>query len=99
MTKTTVPESARLEDLLDFPALIPAKAVSHKGVSREEFHSALLELTIVHVPGFHAELITIRESSSGNYYSATLSVTVDTADQFRQLDAALRAHPLVKLVL
>lgn len=99
MTQTTPPASARLEDLLEFPALIPAKAVSHKGVAKDEFHAALLELTVVHVPGFHAELISIRESSSGNYFSATLSVTVDNADQFRTLDAALRAHPLVKLVL
>ncbi|WP_255988752.1 DUF493 domain-containing protein [Chitinolyticbacter albus] len=94
------PTGGKLEDLLTFPAVIPVKAVSLKGADAAEFEATVVAVTIVHVPGFTAgELVTIRASSSGSYYSATLSITFESADQFRLLDAALRAHPHVQLVL
>lgn len=89
----------KLEDLLQFPALIPVKAVSHKGVAEETFRLELVDLTARLVPGFTFELISIRASSSGNYYAATLSATFANIDQFHALDAALKAHPLVRMVL
>ncbi|MBS1155606.1 MAG: hypothetical protein H6R07_1530 [Proteobacteria bacterium] len=89
----------KLEDLLQFPALIPVKAVSHKGVAEEVFRLELVDLTARLVPGFTIELISIRASSSGNYYAATLLATFHTIDQFHALDAALKTHPLVRMVL
>ncbi|GAA5787462.1 hypothetical protein GCM10007860_29060 [Chitiniphilus shinanonensis] len=95
---TDVP-SQKLEDLVTFPALIPVKAVSHKNTDQSEFHAALVDVTALHVPGFHAGLVTIRTSSAGNYFAATLSVTFESVDQVHALDAALRGHPLVRMVL
>ena len=89
----------KLEDLLQFPALIPVKAVSHKGVTEEIFRLELIDLTARLVPGFSIELISIRASSSGNYYAVTLSATFVDIDQFHALDAALKQHPLVRMVL
>jgi uncharacterized protein len=96
MTEQALP---KLQDLVEFPVLIPVKAVSRKAVTLEVFHAELVDLTARHVPGFHAELVTIRASSSGNYFSATLSVTFQSIEQVHELDAALRAHPLVRMVL
>lgn len=92
-------ETPKLEELLEFPALIPVKAVSHKGVTAEAFRLELVDLTARVVPGFTAEWVSIRASSKGNYYAATLSATFQTIEQFHALDAALKAHPLVRMVL
>ncbi|MDR3425970.1 MULTISPECIES: YbeD family protein [Silvimonas] len=89
----------KLEDLVEFPVLIPVKAVSRKQVAQDEFHAALMEVTVQHIPGFLAELVTIRESREGNYYAATLSITFESVEQVHAIDAALRAHPLVRMVL
>lgn len=89
----------KLEDLVEFPALIPVKAISHKGIGANEFTLAMVDVTAQVVPGFTSELIAIRASSSGNYYSATLSVIFQHVDQVYALDAALREHPLVRMVL
>jgi len=96
---THQPPLPKLEELVEFPVLIPVKAVSHKSVTQEVFQAELVDLTARHVPGFHAELVVIRASSSGNYFSATLSVTFQSIEQVHALDAALRAHPLVRMVL
>ncbi|MDR3410792.1 MAG: DUF493 domain-containing protein [Formivibrio sp.] len=89
----------KLADLLEFPVLIPVKAVSHKGVAEEVFRLELIDLTAKLVPGFSVELISIRASSSGNYYAATLSPTFHNIDQFYALDAALKEHPMVRMVI
>ncbi|GGP27723.1 YbeD family protein [Silvimonas amylolytica] len=92
-------DQPKLENLVEFPVLIPVKAVSHKQVAQEEFQAMLVDLTAQHVPGFVAELVTIRPSSQGNYFAATLSITFDNVEQVHALDAALKAHPLVRMVL
>lgn len=96
MTQCSPPS---LKDLLEFPALIPVKAVSHKGITESEFIQAMLDVTAQLVPGFHSGLLSIRASNGGNYYAVTLSVTVQSPEQFHALDQALRAHPLVRMVL
>lgn len=96
---TELTEFPKLEDLLEFPALIPVKAVSHKGVTEADFCNQMVDLTARIVPGFNAQLVTIRASSSGNYYAATLSATFQNIAQFHALDAALKDHPLVRMVL
>ncbi len=92
-------EIPKLEDLVEFPALIPVKAVSHKGISEAEFCNEMIDLTARIVPGFTAQLVSLRASSNGNYHAATLSATFQNIEQFYALDAALKAHPLVRMVL
>lgn len=89
----------KLENLVEFPVLIPVKAVSKKQVELADFHSALMEVTVAHFPDFDAALVTIRPSSQGNYHAATLDITFDNIEQVHAIDAALRAHPLVRMVL
>ena len=92
-------QTPQLQDLVEFPALIPIKAVSVKGTAAETFAAELLDLTARIVPGFNCDLITLRASSAGHYYSATLSITFQNIEQFHAIDAALKAHPLVRMVL
>lgn len=92
-------ETPKLKDLLQFPALVPVKAISHKGVAEAQFRAELLDLTARIVPGFAETMISLRASSSGNYHSATLSVTFQNIEQFYALDEALKAHPLVRMLL
>ncbi|SMC28523.1 Protein of unknown function [Andreprevotia lacus DSM 23236] len=99
MTQLNNIPGKKLEELVTFPVLIPVKAVSHKQVAQDEFVAALVDVTALHVPGFHIDLVTVRASSSGNYYSATLSITFDTIEQVHAVDVALRAHPLVQMLL
>ncbi|WP_432723894.1 DUF493 domain-containing protein [Jeongeupia wiesaeckerbachi] len=96
---TNTPAPPPLEELVDFPAKLPIKAISHKQVGHDEFHAVLFALSCEHVPGVTTDVLTIRPSSAGNYFAATLMITFDNADQVRALDAALRAHPLVRMVL
>lgn len=92
-------DTPKLQDLLQFPALIPVKAVSEKGVDPAQFRQELTDLAARLVPGFHDGLLVLRASSNGNYYSATLSITFQTIEQFYAIDEALKAHPLVRMVL
>lgn len=92
-------DTPKLEDLVQFPALIPVKAVSQKGTDEALYVATLLDLTARIVPGFSSELIAMRASSGGHYHSATLSATFQNIEQFHALDAALKAHPLVRMVL
>lgn len=95
---TDIP-SQKLEDLVTFPVLIPVKAVSHKNITKEAFIQEIVQVTILHVPDFLEEKIEIRASSSGNYYALTLMITFAHVEQVHALDAALRAHPMVRMVL
>lgn len=91
--------SQKLEDLVTFPAVIPVKAVSQKNLAEADFRAAVLLVTQTHVPAFQDEHISMRASSAGSYFSATLMVTFDSVEQVYALDSALRAHPLVLRVL
>ncbi|WP_410500184.1 YbeD family protein [Chitinibacter sp. S2-10] len=95
---TEIP-SQKLEDLVTFPVLIPVKAVSQKNIDEAEFRAAVYAVTREHVTTFLEEHISIRVSSAGSYYSATLMITFEHVDQVYAVDAALRAHPLVLRVL
>ncbi|WP_035853716.1 YbeD family protein [Deefgea rivuli] len=95
---TDIP-SQKLEDLVTFPVLIPVKAVSHKSITHTEFAAEVLALTQVHIVDFTEALIEHRASSSGNYHALTLMITFANIEQVHALDAALRAHPMVRMVL
>ncbi len=95
---TDIP-SQKLEDLVTFPVLIPVKAVSQKNIAQEVFVQEVMQVILLHVPDFTEEKIEIRASSSGNYHSLTLMITFEHIDQVHGLDAALRAHSMVRMVL
>lgn len=95
---TDIP-SQKLEDLVTFPVLIPVKVVSHKTISQADFIDEVLQLTLQYVPDFDKEKIEVRASSSGNYHAMTLMITFANVEQVHELDAALRAHDMVRMVL
>ena len=95
---TDIP-SQKLEDLVPFPVLIPVKAVGNKNIAQEVFVQEVLQVTILHVPDFVEEKIEIRASSSGNYHALTFMITFEHVDEVHALDSALRAHPMVRMVL
>ncbi len=75
------------------------KETPNQGVPVDDPPQHPSHLTARIVPGFSAELVSIRASSNGNYYAATLSATFQNIEQFYALDAALKVHPLVRMVL
>ncbi len=91
--------SQKLEDLVTFPVLIPVKVVSHKSITHAEFVKEVLLVTQGHIEDFIEDKIEHRASSSGNYHALTLMITFDNIEQVHALDAALRAHHMVRMVL
>ncbi|STR45689.1 YbeD family protein [Iodobacter fluviatilis] len=92
-------DAPNLADLVEFPAELPMKAISHKDVPHDEFHAVVYELAVLHITDFKEEWISVRTSSGGSFISVTLSATYQSADEVNALDTALRAHPLVKMVM
>ncbi|WP_297575432.1 YbeD family protein [uncultured Deefgea sp.] len=95
---TDVP-SQKLEDLVTFPVLIPVKVVSHKSISHAEFVKEIVQVTQGLIADFVEDQIEHRASSSGNYHALTLMITFENVEQVHALDAALRAHHMVRMVL
>ena len=82
---------------IEFPcADYPIKVM---GVSGVEFQEYVLATTEIHAPGFDTGKVVIKDSSKGTYQSMTLLITATGEQQLSDLNAALRASHLVKIVL
>ncbi len=63
------------------------------------FSEYVLTVTERHAPGFDAEKIEMRESSSGNYISLTIWITATGKEQLSRLNTELRKNKMVRMVL
>jgi putative lipoic acid-binding regulatory protein len=95
MTNHT-PVPAPAKSLLTFPSTVPVTAIGKRVDNLAQEISATVR-TIV--PGFDPATIELRASKANNYLAVAFSVYFESRAQMDELDAALRAHPLVKLVL
>jgi len=82
---------------IEFPC--PDYPVKILGVSGLEFREYVLSTVEVHAPGFDATRISMKESSKGTFESITVFITATGESQLRDLNSALRASDLVKIVL
>lgn len=82
---------------IEFPCTdYPVKIM---GISGAEFQQYVLEVVGIHAPGFDTASMTIKDSSKGTYQSITLMITATGEQQLSDLNSALRASELVKIVL
>ena len=86
-------QAARIE----FPC--PDYPVKIMGVSGVEFQDYVLEIVQTFAPGFDRTKLAIKDSSKGTYQSITVLITATGEQQLSDLNSALRASDLVKIVL
>jgi uncharacterized protein len=91
---TADPGSAK--SLLTFPSTIPVTAIGQRVDNLAQEISAAVRAI---VPGFDPATIEMRASKGNNYLAVAFSVHFESREQLDAVDAALRAHPLIKIVL
>jgi uncharacterized protein len=84
------------ESLIQFPALVPVTAIG-KRVDNLAHSIATTVHTVV--ADFDPATIELRASKANNYLAVAFTVRFENKAQMEALDAALRANPLVKVVL
>ncbi|GGX54200.1 MULTISPECIES: DUF493 family protein [Undibacterium] len=84
------------DSLIEYPSEFPIKIM---GVMHDNFAQTIVELIVLHDPGFHAGKMDMRASSKGTYLSLTATVTATSREQLDNLYRALSGHPMVKVVL
>ena len=82
---------------IEFPC--PDYPVKIMGVSGAEFREFALNTVEQFAPGFDASRISIKESGKGTFESITVFITATGEQQLSDLNDALRASDLVKMVL
>lgn len=82
---------------IEFPC--PDYPVKIMGESGVEFQEYVLQTVEVHAPGFDAAKVVVKDSSKGTYQSITVLITATGEQQLSDLNTALRASDLVKIVL
>lgn len=94
-----VPESGSQPEppKIEFPC--PDYPVKIMGVSGVEFQQYVLETLEVHAPGYDRGRVSIKASSKATFESMTVFITATGQEQLAELNAALRASELVKIVL
>jgi uncharacterized protein len=84
------------KSLLTFPSTVPVTAIGKRVDNLAQEISATVR-TIV--PRFDPTTIELRASKANTYLAVAFSVHFESRAQMEELDAALKAHPLVTLVL
>lgn len=84
------------KSLIEYPCDFPIKVM---GRTHNEFQPTIAALVQTLVPGFDAQSITSRPSSSGNYTGLTITVRVESQDQLDTIYRALHGHEMVSVVL
>jgi uncharacterized protein len=84
------------KSLLTFPSTVHVTAIGKRVDNLAQEISATVR-TIV--PHFDPTTIELRASKANNYLAVAFSVHFESRAQMEELDAALKAHPLVQIVL
>lgn len=84
------------DTLIEFPCDFPIKVM---GTRTDDFAQTIVEIVLRHAPGFAADTVEMRTSSSGNYLSITCTVRAESKAQLDNLYRELSGHPAVKVVL
>jgi uncharacterized protein len=90
------PTPVPAKSLLTFPSTVPVTAIGVRVDNLAQEVSATVRSII---PGFDPTTIELRASKANNYLAVAFDVYFESRAQMEQLDAALKAHPLVTLVL
>lgn len=80
------------ETLLEFPCRFPIKAAGRAGVGLE---ALVIEIVRRHAPDLDETLVSVRESSAGNWVSVTLVIEATSKTQLDAIYRELSAHEQV----
>lgn len=94
--KTTAETSPTPESLIEYPSLFPIKVL---GLNHPQFVTEITHLAKQFDTEFDASKIALRNSSSDNYLSITITIKATSREQLDNLYRALSAHSMVKFVL
>lgn len=81
---------------IEFPCAYPIKVM---GVASATFEREVVAVIERHAPGFAAEDVSSRPSSSGNYLSVTVVIQATGTEQLTAMFQELKATTDVKMVL
>ena len=84
------------KEILQFPCLIPLKAV---GSQREDFEIFVLEIVRKHVVEVIADDVTRRASGGGKYLAVTVPFIADSREQLEAIYRELSSHERVKFLI
>jgi putative lipoic acid-binding regulatory protein len=84
------------DTLLEFPCRFPIKAAGRAGVGLE---ALVIEIVRRHAPDLDETLVSVRESSAGNWVSVTLIVEATSKAQLDAIYRDLSAHEHVAWAL
>jgi putative lipoic acid-binding regulatory protein len=84
------------ESLIQFPADVPVTAI---GMRVDHLANSIAETVRAVMPDFDPTTIELRASKAKTYLAVAFTVRFENKEQMHAVDAALRANPLVKVVL
>lgn len=84
------------KEILQFPCLIPLKAV---GSQPEDFEIFVLEIVRKHVVEVIADDVTRRASGGGKYLAVTVPFIADSREQLEAIYRELSSHERVKFLI
>lgn len=84
------------ESIIEFPLDFPIKVM---GAQHPEFAATILNVVREYAPATTEKHLRTRDSSKGNYLSATVTIRAESQEQLDNIYRALSAHPMVKMVL
>ena len=82
--------------LIEFPARIPVTAI---GKRVDHLANSICDTVRSVIPDFDPASIEMRASKANNYLAVAFTVLFENKAQMEALEAALRANPLVKIVI
>jgi putative lipoic acid-binding regulatory protein len=91
-----MPDIPPEQSLITYPSAFPIKVM---GEQVEGFVEAVVAVARHFDPGFDADTIERRPSSTGRYLGLTITVTATSREQLDELYRTLSTHPMVKIVL
>jgi hypothetical protein len=84
------------ETLLTFPSEFPIKVMGRNDVT---FEKLVADTIAIHVEGFDAGSLTVRESNGGKFLAVTAVFTAQSKAQVDAIYQSLSKHPSVLMVL
>lgn len=91
-----MPDIPPEQSLITYPSAFPIKVM---GEQVEGFVEAVVAVAQHFDPGFDANTVEHRPSSTGRYLGLTITITATSREQLDELYRTLSTHPMVKVVL
>ena len=74
---------------IEFPFAYPVKVM---GFATPDYKQFVMDVMEIHAPGFDRTSVTLRESSTGKYYSVTITIEATGEPQLKALFEDLKTQ-------